>query len=262
MYGRHGESPLPILAAMTPGDCFHAALEAVRIAVTYRTPVILLSDANLANGTEPWLIPDVNELATIDANFITGPNHVNDDGSRVFWPYQRDVATLARPWAPPGLEGLEHRLGGLEKADGVGTVSYDGENHERMSHLRAQKITGITSSIPDVVIDDPNESEEILVLGWGGTYGTIATGVALARARARQVGHVQLRHLNPFPQNLGEVLRRYRHVLVPELNLGQLSQLIRAQYLVDAHPLSKMQGAPFTGAEINAAIEQLLEGNS
>lgn len=262
MYGRHGESPLPIVAAITPGDCFHAAFEAVRIAVTYRTPVILLSDANLANGTEPWLIPDVNELATIEANFATGPNHVNDDGSEVFWAYQRDVSTLARPWAPPGLVGLEHRLGGLEKADGHGAVSYDGKNHELMSHLRAQKIAGIASSIPDVIIDDPDDSEEVLVLGWGGTYGAVATGVALARARGCRVGHIQLRHLNPFPQNLGEALRRYKHVLVPELNLGQLSKLIRAQYLIDARSLSKMQGSPFTGAEIDVAIEQLLKGNS
>ena len=261
MYGRHGESPLPIVAATTPGDCFNAAIEAVRIAVTFRTPVILLSDANLANGTEPWKIPRVNELPTIDADFATGPNHVDDDGGHVFWPYERDTGTLARPWAPPGLQGLEHRLGGLEKADGHGAVSYDGKNHERMSHLRAQKIAGIAASIPDVVIDDPDDCDEILVLGWGGTYGAIATGVALARARGRQVGHAQLRHLNPFPQNLGALLRRYKHVLVPELNLGQLSLLIRAAFLVDARSFSKMQGAPFTGAEIDTAIEQIWEGN-
>ncbi len=183
MYGRHGEAPLPIVAALTPGDCFYAAIEAVRLAVKYRTPVILLSDAYLANGTEPWVIPDPDDLPRFEPNFATAPNHVNADGTEAFWPYVRDEATLARPWAPPGMPGLEHRIGGLEKADLTGNVSYDGLNHERMSHLRADKIAGIAADIPDVEVDDPTGSADVLVLGWGGTYGSIIAGVARSRAR-------------------------------------------------------------------------------
>ncbi len=259
MYGRHGEAPIPIVAALTPSDCFNAAIEAVRIAVTYRTPVILLSDAYLANGTEPWKLPEASELPAVQANYATAANHTNADGTEVFWPYQRDEETLARPWAPPGLAGLEHRIGGLEKADGNGNVSYDGLNHERMTHLRAEKVAKVADSIPDVVLDDPDGDGELLVLGWGGTHGAIVAGVARARARGRKVAHAQLRHLNPFPKNLGELLARYPRVLVPELNLGQLSKLIRAEFLVDARSLNKMQGVPLRASEIDVAIESLLE---
>jgi 2-oxoglutarate ferredoxin oxidoreductase subunit alpha len=259
MYGRHGEAPVPIVAALTPSDCFNAAIEAVRIAVTYRTPVILLSDAYLANGTEPWLLPVASDIPGVSANYATGPNHTNDDGTEVFWPYQRDEVTLARPWAPPGLAGLEHRIGGLEKADGTGNVSYDGLNHEKMTHLRADKIARVANSIADVEVDDPSGDATMLVLGWGGTYGAIVAGVIRARARGRLVAHAQLRHLNPFPKNLGEVVTRYSQVLIPELNLGQLSKLIRAEFLVDARSLSKMQGVPLRASEIDAAIESLWE---
>jgi 2-oxoglutarate ferredoxin oxidoreductase subunit alpha len=261
MYGRHGEAPLPIVAALTPGDCFHAAIEAVRLAVKYRTPVILLSDAYLANGTEPWPLPDPESLPKFEPNFATGPNHTAPDGTTAFWPYVRDPETLARPWAPPGLPGLEHRIGGLEKADGSGNVSYDGLNHERMTHLRADKVAGIARDIPDVVVDDPDGDAALLVLGWGGTDGAIVAGVLRARARGRKVAHVQLRHLNPFPANLGEVLARYSQVLVPELNLGQLSKLVRAQFLVDARSFNKVQGVPMRAAEIDGAIEELLGGS-
>ena len=262
IYGRHGEAPLPVVAAMTPGDCFYAALEAVRLAVTYRTPVILLSDATLANGTEPWLIPTLSELPTIEANFATGANHVDADGTEAFWPFQRDPSTGARPWAPPGRAGLEHRLGGLEKADGNGAVSYDGANHEFMSRQRAAKVARIASTLPPLIIDDPNGEAEILVVGWGGTYGAIVAGVAKARNEGHRVARIHLRHLNPLPADLGEVLARFGHVLVPELNLGQLSRLLRAEYLVDARALSKMRGAPFTGSEIAGAIaETLTEGS-
>lgn len=260
MYGRHGEAPVPIVSAITPGDCFNAAFEAVRIAVTYRTPVLLLTDAYLANGTEPWLIPHPDDLPVVDPNFASAPNHVDDDGSEHFWPFQRDAETLARPWAPPGVPGLEHRLGGLEKADGAGTVSYDGRNHEKMSHLRAEKVAGIVATIPDVEVDDPSGDADLIVVGWGGTYGAVATGVARSRANGKKVAHVQLRHLHPFPGNLGDVLARYTHVLVPELNLGQLSKLLRAEYLVDATSLSKMQGVPFRAAEIASAIDDVLGG--
>ncbi len=259
MFGRHGESPVPIVAALTPGDCFYAAIEAVRIAVTYRTPVILLSDAYLANGTEPWPIPNLDDIASLEPGFATAPNHTSDDGAQSFWPYLRDSETLARPWAPPGMPGLEHRIGGLEKADGTGNVSYDGLNHERMTHLRAEKVARIADSIPDLDVDDPDGDGEILVLGWGGTYGAIIAGVIRARARGRKVAHAQLRHLNPFPRNLGDVLRRYPKVLVPELNLGQLTKLVRAEFLVDAKVLSKVQCVPLRASEVDAGIEATLQ---
>ncbi len=260
MYGRHGESPIPVIAAITPSDCFNVAIEAARIAVTYRTPVIVLSDAYLANGTEPWAIPDVASLPTFAPNFATGPNHEKADGTPEFWPYLRDPETNARPWAPPGMAGLEHRVGGLEKGDGHGNVAYDGLNHERMTHLRAQKVAGIAASIPALEVDDPTGDAEVLVLGWGGTYGSIAAGVIRSRARGRKVAHAQLRHLNPMPSNIGEVLMKYPKVLVPELNLGQLSKMIRAEFLVDAKTLSKVQGSPFRASEIEAGIDAILGG--
>jgi 2-oxoglutarate ferredoxin oxidoreductase subunit alpha len=258
MYGRHGESPLPIVAAMTPSHCFTAAIEAIRLAITYRTPVILLSDGYLANGAEPWRLPDLSALPAIDPAYASEPNHTLEDGTAVFWPYIRDAATLARPWAPPGVPGLEHRIGGLEKSEGSGNVSYDPENHEAMVRVRADKIAGIVRDIPAVKADDPTGDAELLVLGWGSTYGSIAAGVQRVRARGEKVAQAHLVHLNPFPSNLGDVLARYRQVLVPEMNLGQLSRLVRAAYLVDAHSLSKVQGVPFRAVEIEGAIRQLL----
>ncbi len=260
MYGRHGESPVPIVAAMTPSHCFEAAIEAVRIAVTYRTPVFLLSDGYLANGAEPWRLPEVDTLPSVEPGFATEPNHTSADGEPEFWPYLRDEATLARPWAVPGTPGLEHRIGGLEKADGSGTVSYDPVNHDRMVRLRAAKVAGIAASVPPVEVDDIDGvgGADVLVLGWGSTYGAIAAGVRRVRARGLKVAHAHLLHLNPFPPNLGEVLRAYRTVLVPEANLGQLVKLVRAEFLVDAKSLTKVQGMPFRAAEIEAAVLELL----
>jgi 2-oxoglutarate ferredoxin oxidoreductase subunit alpha len=254
MYGRHGEAPLPIVAASTPSHCFDVALEAVRLAVKYRTPVILLSDGYLANGTEPWRLPDVERLAPIDPGFAAAPNHTRPDGTEELWPYLRDEETLARPWAPPGVAGLEHRIGGLEKSDGSGNVAYDGANHERMTRLRAAKIAGIAADIPLVEVDDEQADATVLVVGWGSTYGAIAAGVRRVRALGYQVAHAHLTHLNPFPSNLGDVLRSYRSVLVPEVNLGQLSRLLRAEYLVDVVSFTKVQGVPFRASEIEAAI--------
>ncbi len=258
MYGRHGEAPLPIVAAKSPSDCFEAAIEACRIAVKYRTPVILLSDGYLGNGTEPWKLPDTSTLGTIEANFATKPNHVKEDGSEVFWPYLRNEETLARPWAPPGVAGLEHRIGGLEKADGTGNVSYDNVNHEKMVHLRQAKVDGIANDIADLEVDDADGDARLLVIGWGSTWGSIAAGVQRTRAKGGKVAQAHLRHLNPFPKNLGEVLSKYDRVLVPEMNLGQLSRMLRAEFLVDAQSLSKMQGSPFRAAEIEAAIAEQL----
>ncbi len=265
MYGRHGESPVPIVAARTPSHCFEAAIEAVRIAVTYRTPVFLLSDGYLANGSEPWRLPDVASIPDIDPGFATAPEvGAADDGenrhSGDFQPYRRDEVTLARPWALPGTPGLEHRIGGLEKEDVTGDVSYDPVNHERMVHLRAAKVAGIASSVPPVEVDDalgPGGSP-VLLLGWGSTYGAIGAAVRRVRARGLDVAHAHLMHLNPFPPNLGEVLRSYMDVLVPECNLGQLSKLVRAEYLVDARSMTKVQGQPFRAAEIEKAVLALL----
>jgi 2-oxoglutarate ferredoxin oxidoreductase subunit alpha len=259
MYGRHGEAPVPIVAAMTPSHCFEAAMEAVRIAVTYRTPVFLLSDGYLANGSEPWRLPEVADLPEIPVTFATEMNHTEADGTKAFWPYIRDE-NLARPWAVPGTPGLEHRIGGLEKAEGTGNISYDPENHERMVHLRAAKVAGIARSLPPLEVDDPQGigGAPVLVLGWGSTYGAIAAGVRRVRARGLAVAHVQLVHLNPFPSDLGDVLAAYDHVLVPEANLGQLSKMVRAEYLVDARLLSKVQGSPFRAAEIEIAVLELL----
>jgi len=260
MFGRHGEAPVPIVAASTPSGCFDAALEAVRIAVTHRTPVFLLSDGYLANGAEPWRLPDVDALPDLRVEFAQEPNHCTEDGSAVFWPYLRDEETLARPWAVPGTPGLEHRIGGLEKADGSGNVSYDPANHERMTHLRAAKVAGIARSIPPQEVDDADGlgGAPVLVLGWGSTYGAIAAGVRRIRARGLKVAHAHLRHLNPFPANLGAVLAAYPRVLVPETNMGQLVKLVRADFLVDAKGLSKMQGVPFRAAEIELAVLEML----
>lgn len=258
MYGRHGESPLPIVAAKTPSHCFEATLEAVRLAVKYRTPVILLSDGYLANGTEPWRLPDMDDLPSIEPGFAAAPNHTDAEGNEVFWPYVRDEQTLARPWAPPGVAGLEHRIGGLEKADGSGNVSYDGANHETMTRLRAAKIAGIALDIPPTDVD-AQDGAEVLVIGWGSTYGAIAAGVERIRARGHKVDQAHLVHLNPFPADLGEVVGRYRRGLVPEVNTGQLSRLLRAEYLVDAISFTQVEGIPFRAAAMEAAILRQIE---
>jgi 2-oxoglutarate ferredoxin oxidoreductase subunit alpha len=257
LFGRHGEAPVPIVAPSTPGDCFYVAIEAARIALKYRTPVFILSDGYLANGAEPWPVPEVDHLPDISVPFATETNHVNADGTDEFWPYLRDPETFARPWAIPGTPGLTHRIGGLEKADGSGDVSYDPINHERMSQIRAAKVAGIAADIPEIEVDDPDGGADILVLGWGSTYGAIQAGVRRVRAQGRQVAHAHLRHLNPFPRNLGEVVRSYRKVLVPEMNLGQLVRLIRSDFLVDAKGLNKMRGKPFRAEEIEDAILEL-----
>ena len=254
MYGRHGESPLPIIAARTSSDCFYAAIEAARIALKYRTPVILLSDGYLANGAEPWKLPQVEDLPDISVPFATGPNHHTDDGD-VFLPYLRDPETLARPWAVPGTPGLEHRVGGLEKSEPTGNISYDPVNHEHMVRIRAAKVAGIAADIPPVDLDDPYDGEaDLLVLGWGSTYGAIAAAMRKLRRDGNRVAQAHLTHLNPFPADLGDVLRRYPKVLVPEMNLGQLSRLVRAEFLVDATSYTKVQGLPFTSAELEVAV--------
>ncbi|MFE4513742.1 2-oxoacid:acceptor oxidoreductase subunit alpha [Kitasatospora sp. NPDC056783] len=257
MFGRNGEAPVPIVAPATPAECFDAALEAARIAVTYRTPVFLLSDGYLANGSEPWRIPAVDELPQVDPEFATGPNR--EDGS--FWPYLRDPRTLARPWALPGTPGLEHRIGGIEKQDGTGNISYDPANHDFMVRTRQAKIDGIT--VKPLEVDDPSGDARVLVLGWGSTYGPITAAVRRVRADGGEVAQAHLRNLNPFPANLGTVLRSYEKVIVPEMNLGQLALLLRAKYLVDAESYNQVRGLPFKSAQLadvlSAAIGTLDE---
>ncbi|MGB9373640.1 MAG: 2-oxoacid:acceptor oxidoreductase subunit alpha [Jiangellales bacterium] len=249
MFGRNGESPVPIVAAATPSDCFDAAIEAVRIATTYRTPVFLLSDGYLANGAEPWKVPDVASLPDLSVTFADDP--------ATFAPYARDPQTLARPWAVPGTPGLEHRIGGLEKEDVTGEISYDPENHDRMVRLRARKVARIADSLPPMRVDDPDGDASVLVLGWGSTEGLLDSSVEQSRRMGRKVARAHLRHLNPFPNDLGDVLARYERVLIPEMNLGQLALLIRATYLVDAHSLNQVRGLPFRTDELVAAIEEL-----
>jgi 2-oxoglutarate ferredoxin oxidoreductase subunit alpha len=258
MFGRNGEAPVPIVAPRSPADCFDAALEAARIATTYRTPVFLLSDGYLANGSEPWRIPDVASLPDLTVEFATEPNHTAADGTREFWPYLRDERTLARPWALPGTPGLEHRIGGIEKADGSGNISYDPANHDHMVRTRAAKVAGIADSIPPAEVDDPSGDARVLVLGWGSTYGPIQAACRRVRRNGSAVAHVHLRHLNPFPANLGELLKRYDKVLVPEMNLGQLALLVRAKYLVDAIGYNKVRGLPFKAEELAEVIEKLV----
>jgi 2-oxoglutarate ferredoxin oxidoreductase subunit alpha len=253
MFGRHGESPLPIVAAYTPAHCFHAALEAARIAVTYRTPVILLSDTFLTNSSEPWRIPAMGELPFIEPHLATQVNH--DDGFR---PYLRDE-NLARPWAVPGTEGLRHRVGGLEKEDVTGNISYDPLNHERMTLLRQAKVDKVADSIPPLEVDDPDGHADLLVLGWGSSYGAIRAGAKRARDQGRSVAWAHLVHLNPLPRNIGEVLRGYRTVLVPEMNSGQLAMLLRARFLVDVQSYTKIQGQPIHAAEVEHEILERLE---
>ncbi len=249
MFGRNSESPVPVVAASTPAQCFEAAIEAARIAITYRTPVYLLSDAYLANGSEPWLLPDLDAIAPIEPAFTTD---VAD-----FQPYARDDQTLARPWAIPGTPGLEHRIGGLEKQDLTGNVSYDPDNHDLMTRLRAQKVAGIADDIPELEVDDP-EGADLLVLSWGGTFGPVAAGVRRVRQNGGRVAHAHLHYLNPFPRNTGDVVSRYRKVLIPEINLGQLRKLIRAEFLVDAQGFNLVRGLPFRAGEVQEAIEAML----
>jgi 2-oxoglutarate ferredoxin oxidoreductase subunit alpha len=254
MYGRHGEAPLPIVASSSPADCFDAAFEAVRIAVKYRTPVILLTDGYLANGAEPWALPDLDALPDISVEFTEKPNHGDE-----FWPYLRDPETLARPWAIPGTPGLMHRVGGIEKQDGTGNISYDPENHHQMTLLRDAKVKGIAKDIPGVNLDDPTGEADTLVLSWGGTWGAATAAVRRIRAQNKQVAHIHLRHLNPFPADLGATLQRYPKVFVPELNLGQLSKLIRAEFLVDATSYNRVAGIPFRAAELEQQILELMD---
>jgi 2-oxoglutarate ferredoxin oxidoreductase subunit alpha len=251
MYGRHGESPLPIVSASTPAECFTAAIEAARIAVRYRTPVILLSDTFIANSSEPWPIPDVEDLPRIDPAFAS-PNGPD------FLPYSRDEK-LARPWAIPGTPGLVHRIGGLERQDGTGNISYDAANHELMTRLRQAKVDGIADDIPPLEVDDPDGDADLLVLGWGSSLGTITAAVAVARRDGKKVATAHLRHLNPFPANTGDVVRAYPKVLVPEMNMGQLASLIRARYLVDAQAYSKVQGLPIFAEELEREIARILD---
>ncbi len=257
LYGRNGESPVPVIAAQSPSDCFFAAIEAARIAVTYRTPVILLSDGYLGNGSEPWRIPEVADLPDLSAGFAFATEADKPAGGD-FQPFTRDPQTLARPWAIPGTPGLEHRIGGIEKADKTGNIDYSPDNHDLMVRTRQAKVDGIAATIPPLAVDDPSGEAKLLVLGWGGTYGSIGAAVRQARRDGYQVAQAHLRHLNPFPSNLGEVLRSYDKVLVPEINLGQLALLLRGKFLVDVISYNRVRGLPFTGAELAEAIEEVL----
>jgi 2-oxoglutarate ferredoxin oxidoreductase subunit alpha len=251
MFGRNDDSPIPVVAPATPAECFTMAIEAWRIALKHMTPVVYLSDAFLATGAEPWLIPQVADLPSIkveNAPAATGPG---------FRPYKRDPETLARPWAVPGTPGLEHRIGGLEKLDELGTVSYDPDNHHRMNLLRAEKVARIVRDIPATEIYGDDRGE-LLILGWGSTYGSIRSAVERLRARGRKVGHAHIRHINPLPGDLGEILQRFDKVLMPELNAGQLRMLIRSKYLVDAIGFNLVRGKPFQIGEIEAKAESLL----
>jgi 2-oxoglutarate ferredoxin oxidoreductase subunit alpha len=250
LYGRNSEAPIPVLAPSTPGDCFWVALEASRIALKYMVPVIVLSDGYLANGAEPWKIPTVDELPKFPVKFRTEPEG--------FQPYARDPKTLSRPWAVPGTPGLEHRIGGLEKQDGTGNVNYEPLNHEHMVHIRAAKVEAIVQDVPDVVPVGDAEGD-LLIVGWGSTYGAITAALRAQRAKGQKIGHVHLRYLNPLPKNLGAVLKRYKKVVVPEMNLGQLVLVLRAKYLVDAIGYNKVQGKPFKQSEIENKIEELIQ---
>ncbi len=251
MYGRHGESPIPIIAASTPADCFDCAYEAVRIAVKYMTPVILLTDGQLANGAEPWLLPDADKLAEIKVEFATNPEG--------FMPYTRDEQTLSRPWAVPGTKGLEHRVGGLSSENLTGNVSYSPANNELMVRTRARKIAGITREIPPTQVFGDAEGD-LVVLGWGSTYGPIREAVKHVRAKGKKVSHVHLRFLNPLPRDLEEKLKHFKQVMIPEMNMGQLLKMIRADYLIDAFGFNKIQGRPFKVSEIENRINRALEG--
>jgi 2-oxoglutarate ferredoxin oxidoreductase subunit alpha len=256
MFGRNGESPVPIVAPSTPSDCFDAALEAARIAVKYRTPVMLLSDGYLANGSEPWRLPEIEELPDLSVGFTVEPN--GEDGE-TYLPFKRDPQTLARPWAVPGTPGLEHRIGGIEKADGTGNISYDPGNHDLMVRLRQAKIDGIAQDIPPLDVDDPDGDARVLVLGWGSTYGPIAAAVRRVRKAGGKIAQAHIRHMNPLPLNTGEVLRSYDKVLLPEINLGQLALLLRARFLVDIISYNRVRGLPFKAEELAGVIQDVID---
>ncbi|MCK9409887.1 MAG: 2-oxoacid:acceptor oxidoreductase subunit alpha [Bacteroidetes bacterium] len=251
VYGRNGEAPIPVIAASSPSDCFNAAFEASRIALKFMTPVILLTDGYIANGSEPWLIPEVKDLKDISVKFRTDPEN--------YLPYLRDEITLSREWAIPGTPGLEHRIGGLEKQDGTGNINYEPENHHKMIKLRAAKVERIANDIPLATVEG-DESGDVLVIGWGGTYGTIKTAVERKRKEGKSVSHLHLRYINPMPKNIGEILAKFKTVLVPEINLGQLIKILRDKFLIPAVGLNKVQGLPFRSIEIEQKIDELLGG--
>jgi 2-oxoglutarate ferredoxin oxidoreductase subunit alpha len=253
LYGRNGEASIPVIAASTPSDCFDASFEAVRIALKYMTPVMVLTDGYLGNGSEPWLIPDYDTLPDISHPFVTS--------AEGFQPYARDEQTLSRPWAIPGTAGLEHRIGGLEKEHITGNVSYDPENHDLMTRLRTEKIQRIANDIPLAQVEGEAQGE-LLVVGWGGTYGAIKTAVLRQRQKGHSVAHLHLRYLNPLPKNLGDILKQNNKILVPEINLGQLVKVLRATYLVDATGFNKVRGLPFRSVELEHEIEKTLKGNA
>jgi 2-oxoglutarate ferredoxin oxidoreductase subunit alpha len=258
LFGRNGEAPVPVVAPRSPGDCFDAALEAARIALTYRTPVILLSDGYLANGAEPWAVPATEELPDLRVEFATAPNGENGE----FLPYLRDPETLARPWAVPGTAGLQHRIGGLEKADGTGNISYDPANHDFMVRTRQAKIDGIAASFPATEADDPDGDARVAVIGWGSTYGPIGAACRRIRASGRSIAQVHLRNLNPLPADLGEILARYDRVVCPEMNLGQLAMILRAKYLIDVQSHTQVRGLPFRAAELAAVLQDVIDGTT
>ncbi|MEG3586663.1 MAG: 2-oxoacid:acceptor oxidoreductase subunit alpha [Actinomycetota bacterium] len=257
MYGRHGESPIPVIAPYSPGHCFYVAIEACRLALKYRTPVMLLSDGYLANGSEPWKLPDVDSLPDITTTFTTETNHVDEDGNSHFWPYKRDPETLARAWAIPGTPELMHRIGGIEKEDGTGNISYDPSNHQKMTDIRQAKVDNIANDMPPTWVEGDLDAD-VLLIGWGSTWGAIASAVKQVRSEGHKVAHAHLIHINPFPRDLGEVLSQFKTVICPEMNMGQLSRLLRAEYLVDIESLNKVQGQPFTTAELHERILEAL----
>ena len=250
LFGRNSEAPIPVLAPSSPGDCFWIALEASRIAIKHMVPVIILSDGYLANGAEPWKVPTVDELPEIPVHFETNPEG--------FLPYRRDPITLSRPWAVPGTPGLEHRIGGIEKQDVTGNINYEPLNHEHMVRLRAAKVESVANDIPPIVVEG-DESGDLLIIAWGSTHGPITAALNAQREKGRKVGHVHLRYLNPLPRDLGEIISRYKKVLVPEMNMGQLLMILRAKYLVDAQGYNKIQGKPFKTSEIEQKIEEMLD---
>jgi len=263
MFGRNGESPMPVIAPSSPADCFDAAVEACRMAIQYMVPVVVLSDGYLANGAEPWKVPLAEDLPDLRIDFADQPNSESEgEGDGRFLPYIRDPETLARQWAVPGTPGLEHRLGGLEKQDGTGNVSYDPENHQRMTELRAEKVARIADSLDPLEVHGDPEGGPLLVLGWGSSLGAITGAVDRARKKGLKVSRVHLRHINPLPKDLGDILARFDRVLLPEMNSGQLAMLLRARYLKDIKTYSKVQGKPFFRGEILAKIEEMLEDKS
>src|SRR4051812_41063313 len=255
MFGRNGEAPLPVVAPRSPGDCFDAVLEAARIALTYRTPAVLLSHGYPANGAEPWQIPEVANLPDLTVQFASEPNGENGE----FLPYLRDPETLARPWAIPGTAGLQHRVGGLEKADRTGNISYDPDNHDFMTRMRQAKVDGIAASLPPTEVEDPSGDARVAVIGWGSTYGPIGAACRQIRTSGRAVAQIHLRHLNPLPADLGKILAQYDRVICPEMNLGQLAMLLRAKYLIDVQSHTQVRGLPFRAAELAAIIQDVID---